>query len=444
MNIVIIGAEAAGMSAAAKARRTDREASIVVLEQSEIVSFGACGLPYFVGGYFDDASYMAERSADQFVQSGIDLRVRHRVEQVDAETKTLWVRNLESNETYTEPYDRLMIATGASAIRPPIANLDLGNVFFLKTLADGFGLKEATLADSVQDVVVVGAGYIGLEVVEAMKERGKRVRLIELSDRVVKDSFDPEISELIADEIKRQGVELHLEESVLSLQGGDMVTGLVTDKGQYKADLVVVCTGVLPNTQFLKDTGINRLSNGALVIDDQARTSLKDIYAAGDCATVYHRVKQEQVFIPLATTANKLGRMLGENLTGAEKTFPGTLGSAAVKVLDIEAGRTGISEADAKAAGMDYKTVVINDKSHTNYYPDQSDIRVKLIYECGSKTILGGQLVGRRGAVLRVDTLAAAVYSGMTTEELGMLDLCYAPPFARTWDALNVAGNVAK
>ncbi|MCW7554590.1 CoA-disulfide reductase [Endozoicomonas gorgoniicola] len=444
MNIVIIGAEAAGMSAAAKARRTDREASIVVLEQSEIVSFGACGLPYFVGGYFDDASYMAERSADQFVQSGIDLRVRHRVEQVDAETKTLRVRNLESNEIYTESYDRLMIATGASAIRPPIANLDLGNVFFLKTLADGFGLKEATLADSVQDVVVVGAGYIGLEVVEAMKERGKRVRLIELSDRVVKDSFDPEISELIADEIKRQGVELHLEESVLSLQGDATVTGLVTDKGQYKADLVVVCTGVLPNTQFLKDTGINRLSNGALVIDEQARTSLKDIYAAGDCATVYHRVKQEQVFIPLATTANKLGRMLGENLTGAEKTFPGTLGSAAVKVLDIEAGRTGISEADAKAAGMDYKVVVINDKSHTNYYPGQSDIRVKLIYERESKKILGGQLVGRRGAVLRVDALAAAIYSGMTTEELGMLDLCYAPPFARTWDALNVAGNVAK
>ena len=444
MNIVIIGAEAAGMSAAAKARRTDREASIVVLEQSEIVSFGACGLPYFVGGYFDDASYMAERSADQFVQSGIDLRVRHRVEQVDAETKTLRVRNLESNEIYTESYDRLMIATGASAIRPPIANLDLGNVFFLKTLADGFGLKEATLADSVQDVVVVGAGYIGLEVVEAMKERGKRVRLIELSDRVVKDSFDPEISELITDEIKRQGVELHLEESVLSLQGDATVTGLVTDKGQYKADLVVVCTGVLPNTQFLKDTGINRLSNGALVIDEQARTSLKDIYAAGDCATVYHRVKQKQDFIPLATTANKLGRMLGENLTGAEKTFPGTLGSAAVKVLDIEAGRTGISEADAKAAGMDYKTVVINDKSHTNYYPGQSDIRVKLIYERESKRILGGQLVGRRGAVLRVDALAAAVYSGMTTEELGMLDLCYAPPFSRTWDALNVAGNVAK
>ena len=444
MNIVIVGAEAAGMSAAAKARRTDREANIVVLEQSDIVSFGACGLPYFVGGYFDDASYMAERSADQFVQSGIDLRIRHRVESVNAESKTLQVQNLETGEFYTESYDRLMIATGASAIRPPIKNLELDNVFFLKTMADGFGLKEATLNDTVQDVVVVGAGYIGLEVVEAMKERGKNVRLIELSDRVVKDSFDPEISDVIAEEIRQQGVELHLQESVIALQGDKTVTGLMTDKGEYKADLVVVCTGVLPNTQFLKETGVEMLSNGALVIDDQARTSLKEVYAAGDCATVYHRVKQEQVFIPLATTANKLGRMLGENLTGAKKTFPGTLGSAAVKVLDIEAGRTGISEADAKAAGMDYKTVVINDKSHTNYYPNQSDIRVKLIYERNSKKILGGQLVGKRGAVLRVDTLAAAIHSGMTTEELGMLDLCYAPPFARTWDALNVAGNVAK
>ena len=443
MKIVIIGAEAAGMSAAAKARRTDREAEIVVLEQSEIVSFGACGLPYFVGGYFDDASYMAERSADQFVQSGIDLRIRHQVESLD-DNKQLQVRNLETGEIYSESYDRLMIATGASAIRPPIENLQLDNVFFLKTMADGFGLKEATLDENAKDVVVIGAGYIGLEVVEAMKERGKNVRLIELSDRVVKDSFDPEISEVIADEIRQQGVDLHLEESVVSLQGDKIVTGIVTNKGEYKADLVVVCTGVLPNTQFLKNTGIEMLNNGALIIDEQARTSLNDVYAAGDCATVYHRVKQEQVFIPLATTANKLGRMLGENLTGAEKIFPGTLGSAAVKVLDVEAGRTGISEADAKAAGMDYKTVVINDKSHTNYYPDQSDIRVKLIYERNSKKILGGQLVGKRGAVLRVDTLAAAIHTGMTTEELGMLDLCYAPPFARTWDALNVAGNVAR
>lgn len=444
MNIVIIGAEAAGMSAAAKARRTDREANIVVLEQSGTVSFGACGLPYFVGGYFDDAAFMAERSADQFVQAGIDLRIRNRVESVNSEDRTLQVRNLETDEVYSQPYDRLLIATGASAIRPPIGNLDLGNVFFLKTMADGFGLKEATLSDDIKDVVVIGGGYIGLEVVEAMKERGKNVRLIELSDRVVKDSFDPEVSEIIEAEIRQKGVELHLRESVVSLKGDSAVTAIVTDQGEYKADLVVVSTGVRPNTEFLQSTGMEMLPNGAIVIDDQARTSVEGIYAAGDCATVYHRVRQEQVFIPLATTANKLGRMLGENLTGAEKTFPGTLGSAAVKVLDIEAGRTGISEADAKAAGMDYKTVVINDKSHTNYYPNQSDIRVKLIYEREDRKILGGQLVGKRGAVLRVDTLAAAIHSGMTTADLGMLDLCYAPPFARTWDCLNVAGNVAR
>ena len=237
---------------------------------------------------------------------------------------------------------------------------------------------------------------------------------------------------------------MHLQEAVVSLKGDSAVTTIVTDKGEYKADLVVISTGVKPNTEFLKATGMKMLANGAIVIDDQARTSIDRIYAAGDCATVYHRVKQEQVFIPLATTANKPGRMLGENLTGAEKTFPGTSGSAAVKVLDIEAGRTGISEADAKAAGVDYNTMVINGKSHTNYYPDQSDIRVKLIYERESKKIPGGQLVGKRGAVLRVDTLAAAIHSGMTTEDLGMLDLCYAPPFARTRDCLNVAGNVAR
>ncbi|SHI04366.1 CoA-disulfide reductase [Ferrimonas marina] len=444
MKILIIGAEAAGMSAAAKARRLAPEAQITVLEQSEIVSFGACGLPYFVGGFFDEPGYMAERSVEQFQASGIDLRTGHRVERVDAEAQRVRVRVLASDEQFELEYDRLMIATGASVVRPPIAGLDKERVYFLKTMADGLALRDWVAKPRIQEVVVIGAGYIGLEVVEAMHKQGKRVRLIELADRVLAESFDAEISEQVQAELARQGIAVHLAEAVTELVGEDGVTEVVTDQGRYPADLVVVATGVKPNTDFLADTGIRTLANGALVIDDQGRTSLEQVYAAGDCATVPHRVRQQDVYIPLATTANKLGRMIGENLTGANKRFAGTLGSAAVKVMGIEAGRTGISEREAQQLGWAVKTVVIRDKNTTNYVPDQADILVKLVYDGDSKRILGGQLVGGSGAVLRVDTLAAAIQGEMTTEQLGMLDLCYAPPFARTWDALNVAGNVAK
>ncbi|GAA5186663.1 CoA-disulfide reductase [Ferrimonas gelatinilytica] len=444
MQIVIIGAEAAGMSAAAKARRTAPDADITVFEQGSVVSFGACGLPYFVGGFFDDASYMAERSVEQFRESGIDLRTAHQVLKVDPARKAITVRDLSEGREFVQPYDKLMVATGASVVRPPIEGLDLERVHFVKTLEDGLTLRRLAERKECQDVVVIGAGYIGLEMVEALHEQGKRVRLIELAERVLAESFDEEVSELIQQELTRKGIAMHLGEKVRALKGQLAVEQVTTDKGSYPADLVIVATGVRPTTAFLDDSGLDRLENGAIVIDDQGRSSEPDIYAAGDCATVFHRIRQQPVYIPLATTANKLGRLIGENLCGAQKRFPGTLGSAAVKVLGVEAGRTGVSEQEAKALGRDTKTVVINDKNTTNYVPNQQDLRIKLIYDAKTKVILGGQVAGGLGAVLRVDTLAAAIHGGMTTEDLGMLDLCYAPPFARTWDALNVAGNVAK
>ncbi|WP_417344807.1 CoA-disulfide reductase [Ferrimonas sp.] len=444
MRIVIIGAEAAGMSAAAKARRTDREAEIIVFEQSQVVSFGACGLPYYIGDSFDDSGFMAERSVEQFRDSGIDLRVGHRVERVDMAKRTLLVTDLDKGHSFPQPFDKLMIATGAAPVAPPIDGLELDRVFFLKTLEDGLTIKPLLASDEVQDVVVIGAGYIGLEVAEALVHQGKRVRVIERAGRVLSESFDAEISELMEAELIRQGVQLHLNESVTSLEGEGQVRQVVSELGQYPADLVILATGVKPTTEFLADTGIDRLANGAIVIDPQGRTSLPGVYAAGDCATVPHRVSGRPAYLPLATSANKLGRMIGENLCGREKVFPGTLGSAGVKVLGLEAGRTGLSEQEAQAQGLAFSTVVINDKNTTNYVPEQRDLRVKLVYRTEDKRLLGGQVAGGPGAVLRVDALAAAIVGGLTTEDLGMLDLVYAPPFARTWDALNVAGNVAR
>ncbi|GGE79015.1 CoA-disulfide reductase [Priestia taiwanensis] len=444
MKIVIIGGVAAGMSAAAKAKRMMRDAEVVVYERTDVVSFGACGLPYFVGDFFSDPNEMVARTAEKFRETGINVRDKHEVLSVDTKAKTLRVRSLETNEEFEDTYERLMIATGASAVIPPIENVRLQNVFTLKSMEDGLQLKEAAMKEEMKDVIVIGAGYIGIEVVEAMKKLGKEVRLVQLGDRVLPDSFDHEVTDIMEAELREHGVHLHLQEAVKAFKGTEKVEEVVTDKGTYKADIVVIATGVRPNTSFLQESGIEMLRNGAIKIDEYGKTSLTDIYAAGDCASVYHLVRDEHVYIPLATTANKIGRIVGENLAGATNTFPGTLGSACVKVMDVEAGRTGISEEEAKKLELNYRTTVIRDKNQTSYYPGQEDILVKLVYDAETKVIFGGQIVGKQGAVLRVDVLAAAIAKKMTTEELGMLDLCYAPPFARTWDVLNVAGNVSK
>lgn len=447
MKIIIVGGVAAGMSAAAKAERLNKEAEIVVYEKTEIVSWGACGLPYYVGDFYQDPNNMIARPVEKFIEAGMNIKIRHEVIGVDTEKKEITVKNLTTGEIFKDTYDKLMISTGAHAIMPPIKNLTAEGVHTLKDYTDGITLKEEMMKEENQEIIIVGAGYIGIEVVEAAKHLGKRnVRLIQLGDRVLMESFDKEITDVMEAEIRNhEGVHLHLEETVLEVIEKDgKAVGVKTNKGEYKADLIVIATGVRPNTAFLKDTGIEMLPNGALIIDKYGKTSIDSIYSAGDCATVYHLVRKENVFIPLATTANKIGRVVGENLAGVPTEFKGTLGSAAVKVMDLEAGRTGVTEREAANMGINYKTVFVKDKNQTNYYPGQEDIYIKLIYNKDTRVLLGAQVAGKKGAVLRVDALAAAIYSEMTVEEIGMMDFCYAPPFARTWDVMNVAGNVAK
>ena len=447
MKIIIVGGVAAGMSAAAKAERLNKEAEIVVYEKTEIVSWGACGLPYYVGDFYQDPNNMIARPVEKFIEAGMNIKIRHEVIGVDTEKKEITVKNLTTGEIFKDTYDKLMISTGAHAIMPPIKNLTAEGVYTLKDYTDGITLKEEMMKEENQEIIIVGAGYIGIEVVEAAKHLGKRnVRLIQLGDRVLMESFDKEITDVMEAEIRNhEGVHLHLEETVLEVIEKDgKAVGVKTNKGEYKADLIVIATGVRPNTAFLKDTGIEMLPNGALIIDKHGKTSIDSIYSAGDCATVYHLVRKENVFIPLATTANKIGRVVGENLAGVPTEFKGTLGSAAVKVMDLEAGRTGVTEREAANMGINYKTVFVKDKNQTNYYPGQEDIYIKLIYNKDTRVLLGAQVAGKKGAVLRVDALATAIYSEMTVEEIGMMDFCYAPPFARTWDVMNVAGNVAK
>lgn len=447
MRIIIVGGVAAGMSAAAKAGRINKDADIVIYEKTDIVSWGACGLPYFVGNFYEDPNNMIARPVEKFIEAGMNIKIRHEVIAVDPIKKMVTIKNLETGDIFTDSYDKLMIATGAHAIIPPIKNIETEGVHLLKDFKDGIELKKSMMNDKNQNIVIVGAGYIGLEVAEAAKHlKKKNIKIIQLGDRVLLESFDKEITDIMETEIKsHEEIDLLLEEIVEEIIADNgRVKQVKTNKGVYDADIVVIATGVRPNTEFLKATGIEMLKNGAIVIDKYGKTSIDSIYSAGDCATVPHLIRNENVYIPLATTANKIGRVVGENLAGKEVEFKGTLGSAAVKVLDLEAGRTGITESEAKKMGINYKTVFVKDKNQTNYYPGREDIFVKLIYDADTRVVLGGQIAGKKGAVLRVDALAVAIYSNMKVEELGMMDFCYSPPFARTWDVMNVAGNIAK
>jgi NADPH-dependent 2,4-dienoyl-CoA reductase/sulfur reductase-like enzyme len=299
MKIIIIGGEAAGMSAAAKAKRINPTAEIVVYEASNVISFGACGLPYYIGDEFSDANFMAEFTPAQFAEKGIQVLTQHRVVNLDPQQQQLTVEH--QGETLVTHYDRLMIATGAKEILPPIAGLEKQGVYSLRRMQDGLDIKTALADPLCQHVTIIGSGFIGLEVAEAMIHQGKTVRLIERAACLIPDAFDTEISQHIQPELEHACVQIHLKESVCEIIGDNRVTSIKTDKDIYATDLVICCTGVKPNTDFIAATGIERLANGAIIIDQQGKTSIDNIWAAGDCATIWHAQLQQPVYIPLAT-----------------------------------------------------------------------------------------------------------------------------------------------
>lgn len=444
MKVIIIGGIAAGMSAAAKFKRLSPKDDVIVYEKGDIVSFGACGLPYYVGGFFEDSQEMIARTPEQFRESGVEIHTKHEVIDVDFSNKKVKVKNLITDEILEENYDKLMIASGARAIIPPIKNIDLENVVTLKSMDDGDKLRELMAKDEYKKVAIIGAGFIGLEAVEAAKHRGKEVTVIQLQDRVLQEVFDKDITDLLEEELRDKGINLLLSETVVELIGEGKVSKVKTDKREIDADIVILATGVKPNTDFLKSDEIKMLRNGAIVVDSYGRTSVEDVYSAGDCATINNLITGKESYVPLATGANKLGRIVGENLAGQNNSFQGSMSSSCIKVMDMEAARTGLSEKEVLNLGFNYKTKFITDMNQTSYYPGRERIYVKLIYDAHTKVILGGQVAGYKDAVQRCNVLAACIYAKMTTEQLGMLDLCYSPPFSRTWDVLNVAGNVSK
>jgi NADPH-dependent 2,4-dienoyl-CoA reductase/sulfur reductase-like enzyme len=443
MKAIILGGVAAGMSAASKLKRERPDAEIAVYERGNFLSYGACGLPYYIGGFNPDADKLIARTREQYDQMGIRTYLRHEALHVDTTAKKVEIKNHDTGTILIDDYDTLMIAVGCQSIMPKVEGADLPSVFYVKTMEDGLLFEKIAHLQGVQDVAIVGGGYIGVEMAEAMLHLGKHVTLIEAADRLL-TTFEAEFSEMAAQELERNGVSLRLKERVTSFTEAQDHRVVHTDLGEYRADVVLVAIGVVPATGFLKDTHLDMARNGALIVDREQRTNLPDVYSAGDCAVCWHRVAQENYFLPLGTVANKCGRIAGANMAGGHEIFDGAMGTAAIKVCELEMARTGLSEADARRKGIDTAVKLATANDHPSYYPNPTKLTIKLIYEKGTHRLLGANIAGAKNAVLRGDIFATAIHAGMTTVELGMVDLAYAPPFATVWDAVHIAANAAK
>lgn len=440
MKFVVVGGNAAGMSAASRIKRKSPDSEVIVFEKTYEVSYGACGLPYYVAGLNDDLNLMRIRTAEEFRQAGVDVRLGRTVTRVDFGTKTVFVTDSDGKSS-AETYDRLLIASGASPRMPNIPGADAGNIFTLKTLEDAKRLR-AAIEKTPGNVVIVGGGAIGLEIAEAcLLQKVKSVRVIEAMDQLL-PPFDPEFADAAKAELETNGASVCLSEMVQGVTGGETVQSVVTDRGSYPADIVVLSIGVVPNTQFLQ--GIDKLGNGAILTDQAMHTSVRDVFAAGDCASVWHAVLEAPAYLALGTNANKQGRLAGDSMMGKEARFDRALGTTMVRCMEIELAKTGLCEKEAKKAGIAYKTKTVTTRSHARYYPDPCMLTIKLCYRADDKVLLGAQVMGRKEAALRIDVFAVAVDQKMTTEELGFADLGYAPPFASVWDAVHISANAAK
>ncbi len=448
LNIVVIGGIAAGMSVAAKAKRENPQANITVIEKENYISFGACGLPYYLGGQFDDPQKMFARTPEMIEKSGINLLLESEATAVDTTRKIVTYRD-KSGIDQEIAFDRLMIATGASANRLPFEGMDAPNLYLHTKLRDAEALKAKL--DQYRSIAIIGGGFIGVEVADQLALLGKKVTLLQNGDAIMQGPFDPEFSHLMQEALEAEGVDLRLQQNVTGFQLSDgKIVAVKTEMEKITVDAVVVAIGFRPNTDFLTDPQLKKLPNGAILINPFGETSIEGIFSAGDCASIYHRQLGDR-YIPLATYANKMGRIIGSNIVRSPEhyiAFPGALGSSMIKVGQYEAGSTGLTEKMAKqleeSTEVKYKSTLIKTANHTDYYPGQEELTIKLVYREDNHRLVGAQIFGKKDAALRLHALSVAIHAELSTEELGFLDLGYAPPFTTTWEAINIAANRAK
>lgn len=438
MKVIVIGGDAAGMSAASRVRKYAPDSEVVVYEAGEHVSYSACGMPFYLSGEVRDLDDLIHYPVSKFIEERkINVQLRSRVTKLDVSGKEVTV--LRDGEEFRDRYDRLIIATGARPAIPEVLR-EKSNVYTLRHLDDLVPLEESL--SSVHRVAVIGAGYVGLEIAEALSKLGKEVTIMQRSDRILR-GLDDEMAPMVLKELETNKVNLLLNSPITYIDDdGERVTAIVSGKNRVETDAVFVATGVIPNSEFAAEAGIRTASSGAIVVNERMQTSGPMVYAAGDVATTRHIVTGRETYFPLATGSNKSGRVAGENAAGKRSTYAGIVGTEVVKVFSLEVGKTGLNEKEARMGKFHPVSSVITSTSRASYYPGAAPLRIKLIADENTHRLLGGILVGKEGVAKRLDVLATALYCKMRIEDLTRIDYSYSPPFAPAWEPLGVAADV--
>jgi len=442
MKIVIIGGVAAGTSAAAKARRNNEDAQIIIFDADQDVSYSGCGLPYYIGTDIEDREQLVPRNGQFFKQKyNVDVFTGHRVLAIEPQAKAMTVENLATGQRFNEVYDKLVIATGAQAVRLPIAGSDKANVFHLRNVVSADHIRRQVLETKPQTAVVVGSGFIGLEMAENLTARGIRVSIVELAEHVM-PALDGDMAVYVADYLEQQGVEVIVRDAVTRLEGVPLINKVVLKSGrELAADLVILAAGVRPDVELARQAGIELGPTGAIKVNERMQTNIEDIYACGDCAESYSLLTGKPYYRPLGSTANKMGRIAGDQITGGDLTFRGGLGTGIFKVFNLAVGQTGLTEREAGREGYQAVVCHIIKPDKPEYYHGQ-ELVIKAVADKASGRVLGAQVIGRAGVDKRLDVLVTAITFGAKAEDLFHLDLAYAPPFATTKDPVMYAGMV--
>ncbi len=441
MKVVIIGGVAGGATAAARLRRLDERAEIVVFERSGYISYANCGLPYYIGGTIENPEALTLQTPESFfARFRVDMRVRHEVTALHPDRKTVSVKNLASGEVFEESYDKLILSPGAKPTQPRLPGAGLERLFTLRTVEDTFRIKEYIRRHHPKSAVLAGGGFIGLELAENLRELGMEVTIIQRPKQLM-NPFDPDMAAFIHGEVRQHGVKLALGRTVEGFAERDGgVDVLVKDEAPLHADMVVLAIGVTPDTALAKEAGLELGLKGSIVVNDRMETSVPDIYAVGDAVQVRHFVTGQDALLSLAGPANKQGRIAADNICGGDSRYLGSQGSSVLKVFDMTAAVTGVNETNARKAGLDADTVVLSPMSHAGYYPGGKLMTMKVVFERKTFRLLGAQIVGYEGVDKRIDVLAAAIHAGLTAIQLKDLDLAYAPPYSSAKDPVNMAG----
>ena len=444
--LVIIGGDAAGMSAASEARRRRAadDLEIVVFERSSYVSYSACGEPYFVGDYVTDLDQLIARTPEQFAALQIEVHIRHEVTSIDTDARRVRVRAVDGGAERSEPYDELLIATGAEPNRPPIDGAQLDGVYEMHTLDDAIAVRRLIDERKPRSAVVVGGGYIGVEMAEAFWRHDIPVTIVTAAASLLDPQLDPEMGDLVRAAAEELGMDVRTEQRIECIEGDQHVTAVACEGvDPIAADVVLLGLGSHAEVWLANENGIRVGESGAILVDDHQRTKVPGVWAAGDCAETRHRISGRPVNFHLGTVANKQGRIAGVNLGGGDEAFPGVLGTAVTKVCDVEVGRTGLTETESLAFGLDVSVDTFRSWTAAGYWPGAERLTMRAITDRATRQMIGAQIVGGEGAAKRIDAVAMALWNEMTVDELINVDLSYAPPFSGVWDPTLVAARKA-